>query len=312
MPAPRILGLSMVKNEQDVIEPFVRHNMQFLDHFVVMDNASGDQTRSILRQLSAEFDTLTCIDDPTFGYTQSQRITALLHETQARHRADFIVFLDADEFILAGNRDAFVSRLADTIPSGGTGALPWRTYVLTPQTAQEAAADAPRSMQWRRTAEYSQVYKSVLRLDGAVQTDLVVGPGAHRIWRNAKPIERPTLPDSYLAHFPIRSPDQFTAKVIVAWAACLRANPNAAATGMSFQWRDNFETLARGEVIDSNALAEASFRYATTDTAAIDWASRVVFDPVGFSYERKYSTGAFGDPIAIIARAWQHQLTNPN
>jgi hypothetical protein len=310
MPALRILGLSMVKNEQDVVEPFVRHNLQFLDHLVVIDNASSDQTRLILRQLCEELQNLTCLDDPTFGYTQSQRMTARLHEAQSQHRADFVVFLDADEFILADSRDAFEARLAGAIPSGGVGALPWRTYVLTPQTAQQAASDPPRSIQWRRAREHS-VYKSILRLDGAVQTDLVVGPGAHRIWRNSRAIERPPLPDLYLAHFPIRSREQFTSKIVVSWAACLRANPHEATTGLFYQWRDNFEALARGEIADSNVLAEASLRYAA-NTAAIDWTNGVVLDPVPFSYERRYSTGAFADPIAIIARAWQHQLTSPN
>ena len=309
MPAHRIIGLSMVKNEQDLVEPFVRHNLQFLDQFVVVDNASSDQTRPILRQLSGEFENLTCLDDPTFGYTQSQRTTALLHKIQARERADFVVFIDADEFILADNRDAFAAALAESIPSGGAGGLPWRTYVLTPETAEEAAHDPPRTIRWRRAIEQPLFYKSILRLDGAERPDLVVGQGAHRIWKNSKAIERKPLQGLHLAHFPIRSREQLTSKVIVGWAACLRANLGA--TNLSYQWRDNFESLVRGEIADSNTLAEASFRYTSKDTAPIDWQSRVVFDPAPFSYERKYSTGAFADPIAIIARAWQHQLTTP-
>ena len=43
----RIIGLSMVKNEQDIIEPFIRHNAKLLDCMVVVDNASVDETRRI-------------------------------------------------------------------------------------------------------------------------------------------------------------------------------------------------------------------------------------------------------------------------
>jgi len=33
---PRIIGLAMVKNEQDIIELFIRHNARFLDALVMI------------------------------------------------------------------------------------------------------------------------------------------------------------------------------------------------------------------------------------------------------------------------------------
>jgi hypothetical protein len=34
----KIISLSMVKNEADIIEAFVRHNIVYLDHMDIIDN----------------------------------------------------------------------------------------------------------------------------------------------------------------------------------------------------------------------------------------------------------------------------------
>ncbi|MDE2446855.1 MAG: glycosyltransferase family 2 protein, partial [Alphaproteobacteria bacterium] len=44
-------AISMVRNEQDIIEPFVRHNSALVDLLFVLDNCSTDHTRQILREL---------------------------------------------------------------------------------------------------------------------------------------------------------------------------------------------------------------------------------------------------------------------
>ena len=43
----RIISLSMVKNEQDIIEPFIRHHGSLVDAMIILDNGSVDQTRNI-------------------------------------------------------------------------------------------------------------------------------------------------------------------------------------------------------------------------------------------------------------------------
>ena len=44
---PKVIGLSMVKNDQDIIEPMLRHNAALLDALIVLDNGSVDDTRVI-------------------------------------------------------------------------------------------------------------------------------------------------------------------------------------------------------------------------------------------------------------------------
>jgi hypothetical protein len=51
----RIVGLCIAKNEADIIEAMVRHNLGFLDQLHVVDNDSADATPGILAALEGEF-----------------------------------------------------------------------------------------------------------------------------------------------------------------------------------------------------------------------------------------------------------------
>ena len=50
----KLVGLSMVRNESDVIETFVRHNLTLLDELHIIDHNSSDNTREILTLLKEE------------------------------------------------------------------------------------------------------------------------------------------------------------------------------------------------------------------------------------------------------------------
>src|SRR5262249_25036579 len=97
---PRLVAISTVKNEIDIVEAFVRHTMNFVDHLVVADNGSTDGTLEILRGLEAEGLPLTVSVDPSAGKYLSQRMTRLMREAVQRHAADWVVPLDADEFLI--------------------------------------------------------------------------------------------------------------------------------------------------------------------------------------------------------------------
>ena len=49
----KLYGVAMVRNEADIIEAFVRHNLTVLDGLVVVDHSSDDGTSEILSALTA-------------------------------------------------------------------------------------------------------------------------------------------------------------------------------------------------------------------------------------------------------------------
>ena len=100
----RLVAVSIVKNEADIIEPFVRHTLARVDHHFIFDHDSTDGTRQILHALQAEGLALTLFTDDALGNLQQIRsnyLTKLAADTQ---QADWIFPLDADEILIGPNR----------------------------------------------------------------------------------------------------------------------------------------------------------------------------------------------------------------
>ncbi|MEB3323674.1 MAG: glycosyltransferase family 2 protein, partial [Synechococcaceae cyanobacterium] len=72
-----LIGIATIKNEEDIIEAFLRHNLKFGDHLYILDNGSVDQTPQILREFSKQGWPLTIFYDPSFRHNQSTRLTRL-------------------------------------------------------------------------------------------------------------------------------------------------------------------------------------------------------------------------------------------
>ena len=98
------LGIAVVKNEADVIEPFVRHNLGFMDALFIADNNSVDGTREILVQLQQEGLPIVLFDDPIVGHFQAEKVTAMYRQIVPEFKPRFVFLLDADEFIIAPSR----------------------------------------------------------------------------------------------------------------------------------------------------------------------------------------------------------------
>lgn len=305
-PMPRIIALSMVKNEQDIIEPFVRHTSNFVDYHVILDNGSVDATRRILTDLMREIDGIVVTSCSEFGYSQSERMTKLLRACQTAFFADYVIFLDADEFISSESRADLERALLD-IPVGGYGLVPWKTFVLPPSSEYSAANDPPRSMPWRR-AEETERFNAILRLDGKYWHDLQIAQGNHSISSNTgRNVASLVIKGLYLNHFPLRSVNQFVAKSIVGWMAYLGKDPQASKKGDGYHWRHNFYRATNGIPIGYSELSDLSMRY-DQPPREYDWGVDVVRDIPPDRYERHYSTGQYEEPLALVAKSWKAML----
>ena len=139
----------MVKNESDVIETFVRHNVRFVDAMLIIDNGSTDGTRAILASLTREGLPVVVYDDPRPGYVQSERMTALYGEALRYFAPDGLLMLDADEFLRVDSRSALDAALA-SVPPGHYGIIPWQTFVLRTEDQQDDTVSCLERMRWRR------------------------------------------------------------------------------------------------------------------------------------------------------------------
>jgi hypothetical protein len=275
----QIVAVAVVKNEIDVIEAFVRHTLAMTSRLVVLDNGSTDGTLDVLRALRTEGLALDVVQDARPGQYQSPRMTRLMHEYAVqRYSADWIVPLDADEFLVVPDGAALVP------PSAGCEApLPmrWRSYVPHPTDDGKEGNPVVR-IRHRRLDERWEWHKILLPGRLASHPQAVLSHGNHRlsiagtIVRNAAPGE------AYLAHFPVRSPAQYTGKVLLQHLQHLAVGKwNGEFEGRFGAWYlAPYETIKRNPEVPDAVFREAGLRYGIPEDA--DGELSTVDDPMPY------------------------------
>ncbi|MFZ0018058.1 MAG: glycosyltransferase family 2 protein [Acetobacteraceae bacterium] len=95
----RLTAVSKVLDEADIIEAFVRHTAAFVSHQIILDNGSCDGTVEILKHLRDEGLHLTLLQNHCRQFNEKKLNTVLYHLAVQLGAPDWVLFLDADEFI---------------------------------------------------------------------------------------------------------------------------------------------------------------------------------------------------------------------
>ena len=303
-----VVGLSVVKNEGDVIEAFVRHNLQYLDYLFVLDNGSIDETGTILLKLRLEGLPVWSFDDSVPAHAQSKKISCLLSSIQSLFRPNFAVFLDVDEFIRCPSRTEF-TRLLSGIQHLQCGLVPLSTFVRTPSDNWSGHADVLRTFRYRRRLERPPYYKCILRTDGIPSLAVRVAFGSHSIMgSDGHVLPGEILSGCSLAHFPVRSVDQFTTRCLLGWTANLLRNPAARLSEEGYQKRDNFDRIIQSGGLSESELPTLSYQYAQ-DIHHPNWNEDVIRDPMDFQYEIRYPA-TVPPPLIAIAKSLERIAIN--
>jgi hypothetical protein len=309
----RLTGVVMLRNEADIVEAFVRHNLSLLDHLTVIEHGSIDGTERILAALAAEGLPLSVEADDGLAFRQGERLADAARRSAEQHRADWVFFLDADEFLLSENRDELEAALRRAGPPLVT--LPWVIYV--PETRGSDAAHPFERVPLRAELPRPSLSKVAIAHALAVRPDWVLAPGNHHVgvadagqWRAlaANPLQAVAL-----AHLPFRSPPQLIAKVAIGWLSHrLAAGPRAEASPINAHWRNLFHTWLGGRSPDWSELQERALEwYALAPAAEVAPiardAVRLVHDPLPIRTALRYPQAVQVDPARLLA-AWSERL----
>jgi len=291
-------GLARVKNEGDVIEEFVRHNLQYLDALTVVDNVSLDGTVSVLEALRAEGLPLTILTDPTLPKRQYETMTRIARQSAAEADWDFLFLLCADEFLKVSDRSVLETSLA-ALPSGVNGQLPMLTYA---PTVNDPAGE-PRLLsriRYRRAVEPPPRHeKCVLSRRFANGGAFTIAQGNHAV-RDANGVaSAELLADAALAHFPVRSLTQIQGKILLGWGAYLAMGYDA--VGMGWHQRRLFERLESAPAWTDDDLHEIAVLY-NDDVAAHGEFPATIYDPLEPVPDWRYGNAAGCSTIEIAAR----------
>ncbi|TCT02427.1 glycosyltransferase family 2 protein [Aquabacter spiritensis] len=216
----RLASLTMARDEADIIEAFVRHNLTFLDRMYVIDDGSSDATPRILALLQAEGLPVELVADGQHAsFSQGQRTTRLMRHAMRQEAWDFILPIDADEFIDAPDRARLEAELA-ALPAPHIGAFSLTNYV------PDLAAPPADPLACTRVLDLDRIGNKVI-IPGAIagHSEALVSDGNHEVSHWHVEMPKRLLASVDLAHFPIRSTAQLTAKCLISYMRW-RARPD--------------------------------------------------------------------------------------
>jgi glycosyltransferase involved in cell wall biosynthesis len=200
----------MVKDECDIIELFVKINSRSVNHIFVLDHDSKDGTLQILLRLKAQGYPLSLFRHDSSDFHQAVMLSHLARQVSATNEYDFIIPLDADEFIYTPSGN-FGQIIAEQVPKDGSGLIPWVTYV--PTGGVYYASNAPLYEVFRkRSKEPEQFYKAII--PNELAKNCMIAEGNHFVSVNGQWVPG-TIVSALLQHVPVRSVDQITAKSLI-------------------------------------------------------------------------------------------------
>ncbi len=216
----RLAGVACVKNEEDVIEAFVRHNLASLDELWVVDDGSEDQTPLILEKLQEERLSVKLLASRwTAGHHQRENTAQLLQALRNAGGADWTFLLDADEFLWPGPESvrAVLGRLR--LDEGEFPVLPWANFVIT---EADPAHELNPVLRLRHHAPVGAggLAKALMPRRLAEDARATVSAGNHFLEIEGAPLRARRIPQLRLAHFSVRSPVQMILKNNVFYLQC--------------------------------------------------------------------------------------------
>ena len=297
----RLFGVAMVRNEADVIEAFVRHNLTVLDGLAIVDHGSNDETPEILDKLQSEGLRLRVERDADPAFRQSEVVTALARRALARDAADFVFALDADEFLKVESRPDLERALVE-VPPGMHAVMHWLTYVPGAFDG-DGGVFGPGHLWWRLKTERRALVKVIASRALLERPGDVVASGNHAIVDPAAPNPQPHArlrrSVAALAHCPVRSRTQFESKIIVGYLAHLAAHLED--RRLARHWRELYGELRAGATLTEEHLREIASNYGLPPK---NWRPvaeiELVEDPVTLSAEQRYPTHAARDPLRLL------------
>jgi hypothetical protein len=234
---------------------------------------ASDGARAVVEALIAEgmpitlwqlSESVSLEGDPRLTGPFSRRV---LEETQC----DYLLPIDADEFVVANDREHLERALA-ALPPGAHALANWSTYVPV-QGDDPAEPRVLARIQHRRKSEkhpYAKVFvnRSLLGEPGAS-----IAVGQHSVEGAQSPTV--TLAEISLAHFPVRSLLQIQSKALLGTSALLMGGGEQLQLG--YQWQLAYRRLFENTETDLRGLAA---NYLGENEADWDAPEFLVHDPL--------------------------------
>jgi hypothetical protein len=265
MTAPRIISITRVKNEIDIIEAFVRHHSHHVDHMIVEDDDSTDGSYEVLCSLRDSGFPLSIERKSSVDYAQSRLMTALLKEAVDHLSADWIVPLDADEFIEPEEGTSLGVILQQGPPRPLS--VRWSNFVWSDDSDQTEEANPVVRLQFRMPPR-EDLTKVIVPSALVANREVILWQGNHGITCDGEPQFTERCDRLALCHFPIRNVSQYASKVAVGYLKYAAMADRA--EGQGFHYSEPFSLLTKNLASFAEGMPAQSRRYSAPNDLVID------------------------------------------
>ena len=207
----RIGVVAMVKNEADIIQLFASHLLALFDEIVIIDHQSEDGTEVFLADLAERHGQVKVLKLIEPAYIQSAAMTHVLRSCSQLRDADWVFFLDADEFLPFPTRAAFHKALQN-YHRCPVISVRWRNII--PETYYSENVESVKEERFLFPPMPSPFQKIALQPSRCNLDQAVVAQGNHALLATLNGLEIEAFEvDFDLLHIPIRSTAQLRQKV---------------------------------------------------------------------------------------------------
>ena len=265
--------MSRVLNEDGLIEPFLRHHAALVSHHVLLDNGSTDATEAIVRSLHAEGMALSLLRSGATAFAEVVQNTRLYREATALG-ADWIVFLDCDEFLDArgsgaGTGPGALAAALAAVPADVPGVrIAMLNYHAPPPDSARFVNPVQRLI--LRDPTEIGVGKVALRR----HRDVTVDAGNHGFTLDGVYRAGMAQDAIRIAHYPDRSPHQMALKAVVGRLKVVAAGQDELNRGRSTHYAPILDAVL--------ANLPGWLRYATDQLALRAGLPGLVNDPLPY------------------------------
>lgn len=207
-----LVSITVVKNEVDIIESFVRYHVNIFDKMIILNNDSTDGTDHIIKKLIEE-------GLPIFLLSNNEYLNVincfnlLLKKAFNEFNADIVSILDADEFIISNQDNP--RNIINNIDKSVYHKVKRRTYV--PTVYDNSDNFIPSRITFSRNQNLEFIHKIILTKELFDKFDVELIMDNHNLCLiNSlyKEIDFTNNLDLNIAHFPLRSINQSIDKIL--------------------------------------------------------------------------------------------------
>ncbi len=250
----------MVRDEEDIIyRNLAWHAASGVKQYLIIDNGSTDLTRYEIDRFREQHASMgvqvLVLNDSEVAYRQSERTTAAARFAHTYFNCDWIMAVDADEFIVTPKYDipSYCNEIQGKISKNSRFDVNHPFYfgamTLRLKNYRCTADDNPSIENPLARLVYCDKHFTGVKTAARWAPDFIFGQGNHDVfceWGVRVPAYDASVDGVYIAHFPIRSWEHFKRKIVNGGRAYEALSSNDPKAG--FHWRQFYNLLmAEGE-----------------------------------------------------------------